>query len=149
MKILKLLNNKSLSILLIIFIFNLDIKAEEKPIDIWSINQNQNEEIKSNSEQNNIIKETEEITQPSIYKMQSQKQIDTVQVDSSLDSQEIKIVGLYDPEDYNLKIDMWSNSDGDQLKYLFSNLKKLNLSNDASELMNIALLTNSYYPKKI
>ena len=42
---------------------------------------------------------------------------------------------------------MWSNSDGDQLKYLFKNLKKLNLSNDATELMNIALLTNSYYPK--
>ena len=80
--------------------------------------------------------------------MQSQKQIDTVQFDSSLDSQEIKILGLYDPEDYDLNISMWSNSDGDQLKYLFSNLKKLNLSNDASELMNIAILTNSYYPKK-
>ncbi len=148
MKILKLLNNKFLSILLIIFLFCPDIKAEEKPIDIWSINQNQSEETKSNSEQNNVIKETEEITQPSIYEMQSQKQIDTVQFDSSLDSQEIKIVGLYDPEDYDLKISMWSNSDGDQLKYLFSNLKKLNLSNDASELMNIAILTNSYYPKK-
>ena len=42
---------------------------------------------------------------------------------------------------------MWSNSNGDQLKYLFSNLAKINLSKDASELMNIALLTNSYYPK--
>ena len=33
MKILKLLNNKFLSILLIIFLFCPDIKAEEKPID--------------------------------------------------------------------------------------------------------------------
>ena len=33
------------------------------------------------------------------------------------------------------------------LKYLFSNLAKLDLSKDASELMNIVLLTNSYYPE--
>ena len=79
--------------------------------------------------------------------MQSQKEINTVQVDASLDSKDIEILGIYDPEDYNLQIDMWSNSDGDQLKYLFSNLSKMNLSKDASELMNIALLTNSYYPE--
>ncbi len=147
MKILELLNNKFLSILLIILVFGLDIKAEEKPVDIWNINENETEEIKSNSEQNNSVKENIEINESSIYEMQSQKENNLVQVDSSLDSQEIKIIGLYDPEDYDLKIDMWSNSDGDQLKYLFENLKKLNLSNDAIELMNIALLTNSYYPK--
>ncbi len=147
MKILELLNNKFLSILLIILVFGLNIKAEEKPIDIWNINENETEEIKSNSEQNNSVKENIEINESSIYEMQSQKQNNLVQVDSSLDSQDIKIIGLYDPEDYDLKIDMWSNSDGDQLKYLFENLKKLNLSNDAIELMNIALLTNSYYPK--
>ena len=45
-------------------------------------------------------------------------------------------------------MDMWSNSNGDQLKYLFSNLTKINLSKDAAELMNIVLLTNAYYPKK-
>ena len=41
---------------------------------------------------------------------------------------------------------MWSNSNGDQLKYLFSNLAKKSLSDDASDLMNIVLLTNAYYP---
>ena len=30
---------------------------------------------------------------------------------------------------------MWSNSDGDQLKNIFSKLDKLNLSRDASEIM--------------
>ena len=42
---------------------------------------------------------------------------------------------------------IWSNSNGDQLKYLFSNISKINLSDDASDLMNILLLTNAYYPK--
>ena len=113
-----------------------------------NIDKNSSSETESSSAQN--IKKSEEklSTESSIYKMQSQKKINTVEVDSSLDSQEIKIIGLYDPEDYDLKIDMWSNSNGDQLKYIFSNLKKMKLSKDASELMNIILLTNSYHPKK-
>ena len=147
MKILKLLNNNYLSILLIFFLIILSAYAEDKPIDIWNIDKNSIEETKSENNQNNEQIIDEQITQPSIYSLQSQKEFDAVQVDSSLDSQKLKIIGLYDPEDYDLKIDMWSNSNGDQLKYLFSNLNKLDLSKDASELMNIVLLTNSYYPK--
>ena len=147
MKILKLLNNNYLSILLIFFLTILSTYAEDKPIDIWNIDKNSIEETKSENNQNNEQIIDEQITQSSIYSLQSQKELDAVQVDSSLDSQKLKIIGLYDPEDYDLKIDMWSNSNGDQLKYLFSNLNKIDLSQDASELMNIVLLTNSYYPK--
>ena len=43
---------------------------------------------------------------------------------------------------------MWINSNGDQLKNIFSNLEKINLSKDANEIMNISMMTNSYYPKK-
>ena len=90
----------------------------------------------------------EEVPNSNIYEMQSQNEINSVEIDSSLNSKKIKIAGLYDPEDYDLKIDMWSNSNGDQLKYLFSNLANLKLSDDASNLMNIAILTNAYYPQK-
>ena len=147
MKILKLLNNKYLSILFIIFLISFNARAEDQPIDIWNIDKNKIEEGKSNKNQNNEGTINEQIEQTSVYDLQSQKEIDMVQVTSSLESQEVKIIGLYDPEDYDLKIDLWSNSNGDQLKYLFSNLAKLDLSKDASELMNIVLLTNSYYPE--
>ena len=43
---------------------------------------------------------------------------------------------------------MWSNSDGDQLKALFTKLNKMNLSKDAIEIINISLLTNAYHPRK-
>ncbi len=148
MKILRLLNKKYLSIILIIIFFNTDVSSEDKPIDIWNINEEQVDSIDSKDISLSTESENKSIQESSIYGLQSQKQIDTVEVDSKLFSKEIKIIGLYDPEDYNLKIDMWSNSNGDQLKNLFSNLDKLDLSEDASDLMNIVLLTNAHYPKK-
>ena len=147
MKILKLLNSNHLPILIIIFLIGVVANAEDKPIDIWNINQNKIEKNDSENKENIKKVDNGEITQSSIYDLQSQRETDIVQLDSSLDSQEIKIIGLYDPEDYDLKIDLWSNSNGDQLKDLFSNLEKLDLSKDASELMNIIVLTNSYYPE--
>ena len=147
MKTLKLLNNIYLSIFLII-IFNIcNVKAEDEPIDIWNIDKNKTEESQLNQNSNTLENDDSNISQSSIYDLQSQKEFETVQVSSSLNSQEVKIIGLYDPEDYDLKIDLWSNSNGDQLKNLFSNLEKIKLSNDASELMNIVLLTNSFRPK--
>ena len=69
-------------------------------------------------------------------------------MDQDLTSKEIKIAGLYDPEDYGLSINMWSNSDGSTLKKLFKNIDKYDLSKDASEILNISLLTNAYYPNQ-
>jgi hypothetical protein len=150
MKILKLLNSKYLSILLLIFLTTVTVNAEEEPIDIWNIDQNKIEENSSSNNLNNLETNSSdtEISQPSIFELQSEKEIETVQVSSDLNSQEIKIIGLYDPEDYDLKIDLWSNSNGDQLKYLFSNIYKMQLSKDASELLNIILLTNAYNPEQ-
>jgi hypothetical protein len=67
-------------------------------------------------------------------------------LDSDLTSKTIKIAGLYDPKDYGLSIDMWTNSDGSTLKKLFKNIDRYDLSKDASEILNISLLTNAYYP---
>ena len=147
MKILKLLNNSYLPILLIILFIALNVKAEDEPIDIWNIDENKIKETQLNNNQSNLETNDIKISQPSIFDLQPQNEIETVQVSSSLNSQEVKIIGLYDPEDYDLKIDLWSNSNGDQLKNFFSNLAKIDLSKDASELMNIVLLTNAYNPQ--
>jgi len=148
MKILKLLNKTYLSILIIFFFSIVNSLSQDEPVDIWNIDK---EQIKENSENKELISstgseiETEKID---VFNMQTKDRSDSIKVDESLNSKEIKIIGLYDPGDFGLTIDMWSNSNGDQLKYLFSNLAKINLSPDASELMNIVLLTNAHYPKK-
>ena len=146
MKILKLLNKKYLSILIVSFFITSSIHAEDEPVDIWNLDK---EKIEKNSNTINLKPQTGNEDQEEaidIFNMQSTNQTIAIEVDNSLNSKEIKIIGLYDPEDYDLKIDMWLNSNGDQLKYLFSNIAKINLSNDASELMNISLLTNAYSP---
>jgi len=148
MKILKLLNRSYLSILIIIFFSIVDSFSQDEPVDIWNIDKEQIQENSQNKELISITGSELETEKIDVFNMQTKDRSDSIKVDETLNSKEIKIIGLYDPEDFGLKIDMWSNSNGDQLKYLFSNLAKINLSQDASELMNIVLLTNAYYPKK-
>ena len=57
--------------------------------------------------------------------MQKQKDDILVTSGNNLNSKEIKIYGLYDPQNYDLDIDMWLNSDGDQIKNILQNKKKL------------------------
>ena len=145
MKILKLLNKRNLSIVIITLLFPFYLVAEEKPVDIWNIDKQEAESI---SEENLSIEKKEEISQSSIYKMQSDKNEDSIKLDQDLTSKTIKIAGLYDPEDYGLSISMWSNSDGSTLKKLFKSIDKYKLSKDASEILNISLLTNAYLPNQ-
>ncbi len=149
MKISKLLNKNFLSIILIL-LFGLNSFAEDQPVDIWNIDKDKLE-TDSLGDDNKALKEEiviETEFKSNVYKMQSEKEINAINLEDKLDSQEIKIVGLYDPDDYGLDINMWSNTNGDQLKILFDKLNKMPLSNDAVEIINISLLTNSYYPQK-
>ena len=149
MKNLKSLNKK-LFLISFIFIFISNTFAEDKPSDIWNITEQQTQEsisTKDLSQDNN--KSDNEILENSIYKMQPKSIKNQIEFDQNLASDQIKILGLYDPEDNGLDINMWLNSDGDQLKNIFAKLKKIEFSNDAKEIMNISVLTNSHYPKKI
>ena len=146
MKILRLLNKKFYLFLLISFL-GLNVHAEDQPVDIWNIDKNENN-ISNDQPIENKPSDLTEINESNIYKMQSQKKLDPIELDVSLDNEKINIYGLYDPEDYDLDISMWSNSNGDQLKTIFSRLNKIDLSNDASEIMKIVLLTNAYLPTK-
>ena len=119
MKTLKLLNKKYLLIIFLNFFLCINVNSETQPIDIWNVDK---KEVEQESVNDPLITNDEiQVSETSIYDLQSNNQNDNVEVDSSLNSKELKIIGLYDPEDYDLKIDMWSNSNGDQLKNLFSN----------------------------
>ena len=144
MRILKLLNKKNLSIIIIFLLCGFSAHSED-PVDIWNL------EKKKSLEENKIDKISEEknIPQNSVYEMQSQKKDQSsVAEDQTLISKEIEIVGLYDPAENGLNINMWINSDGEQILSLLESINRMELSKDASEILNILLLTNSYYPSK-
>ena len=145
MKILKLLNRKNLSIIIISLLLSFSSIAEDKPVDIWNIDK---KEAELSIEENISVEKINEISESSIYEKQTDKNVNSIKLDQELKSKEIKIAGLYDPEDYGLSINMWSNSDGLVLKKLFKNIDNYNLSRDASEILNISLLTNAYYPNQ-
>ncbi|MDC0850760.1 hypothetical protein OAP66_00045 [Candidatus Pelagibacter sp.] len=145
MKILKLLNRKNLSIIIISLLLSFSSIAEDKPVDIWNIDK---KEAELSIEENISVEKINEISESSIYEKQIDKNVNSIKLDQELKSKEIKIAGLYDPEDYGLSINMWSNSDGLVLKKLFKNIDNYNLSRDASEILNISLLTNAYYPNQ-
>jgi hypothetical protein len=143
MKNLKLLNKKYLSIILFYLFIGLAAQSEEA-VDIWNIEEKEALEkvdiLENNSKKN--------VTQNSIYKMQSQKDDQlNIEEDQTLISKEIKIVGLYDPAENGLNINMWSKSNGDQIFNIFKRINKIDLSKDASEILNILILTNAYYPE--
>jgi hypothetical protein len=144
MKNLKSLNKNYLSIILILSLVALNAHSEDA-VDIWSLENTKS--LNKNIANEDSKNKTE--PQNSIYEMQSEKKdLLTVEEDETLISKEIEIAGLYDPAENGLNMDMWVNSDGDQLLSLFKKIDKINLSNDASEILDILLLTNAYYPKK-
>ena len=141
MKNLKLLNKKYLSAILFYLFFGIAAQSQE-PVDIWNI------EEKKNNENADLIESVKEkdTTQNSIYKMQSQKKDEpNIKEDQELNLN--KIVGLYDPAENGLDINMWSNSNGDQILNIFRRINKMDLSKDASEILDILLLTNAHYPE--
>ena len=149
MKILRLLNKKNFLSILFILCFGFHSFADDQPVDIWNVDKNKTKNDVNSTDvkiEQNI--EVEETTVSEIYKMQSQKENQIIKLDESLNTKEVQIIGLFDPEDNGLDLNMWSNSDGDQLKNIFNKINKINLSKDASEIMEISLLTNAYYPNR-
>ena len=115
MKILKLLSKNYFLVILFSLFFGFATNSQE-PVDIWEVGEKKPEEnttiIEDETEKN--------ILQNSIYKMQSQKEeVLSIQETQTLISKEIKLVGIYDPAENGLDINMWSNSNGDQILNIF------------------------------
>ena len=144
MKTLKL-SSRNFLIYICLLSFSFSLHATEEPIDIWKSSEKKNNESleldSSLDVDDNLNNEV------SIFKIEKSKGIEDIIEDTTLNSKKIKITGLYDPQDYDLDLNMWTNSNGDQLKNLFGRIAKLNLSEDAAELMNISILTNANHPK--
>ncbi len=137
MKILKL--SSRFSIILLLFCILVKTAYSNEPVDIWNIEKKNNDELK-------LIENNESIENETVTGTKIIDQNSNIIVKSSLDANDVKLAGLYDPAENGLSIDMWSNSNGKEIKYFLEKLSSKKLSTFSEKILDIALLTNSYLP---
>ena len=138
MKILKQLSKIIFKITLILFFYNFSFANE--PIDIWKI---EKKDIINKENSTSNINASNNLNTNTTLTVQSSSEI---VINKEIESSTIKLAGLYDPAQNVLKIDMWSNSDGELIKSILNKNLNRNLSEFSKKILDIALLTNSYIP---
>ena len=119
-----------------ILIFNFTISFAA--VDIW--------EKKENDQSNKINNEKEiKIEKPTLSE-------DVNEIIIEIDENEItdsnkSIIGIFDPEENNFNLNMWSQSDGNEIKKILKRIDKLKLSKLSEDLLYQVLFTNAYPPK--
>ena len=136
----KLLNlNKQLLYSLIIFFFFTSTHSEDS-IDIWKI---ENLKIKRNKSSDIPVEKTESKIK---INLEQSKEIsinsNTLEVNNNF------IYGIFDPEENNLTIDMWVNSEGTRVKDTIERINKIKLSSFAEELFVNTLFTVAKLPSQ-
>ena len=123
-------NFKNFLVLFTILVFSSSLHSEEK-IDIWKKNENIKKEKIGNSsiknQKKNIIKN------PTKKVETSQK----IEIDNKIleNSSNVKVYGIYDPEDYNFNLNMWSSTKAEEVRASFKRLKKIKLSKTSNEIL--------------
>ena len=144
MSSLKLLNKFIFLFLLTIII--LPARGEEETIDIWKTDSISEEKIDAIIVEDNVVEDNVE-NESSLYKT-IKPIVSNIQEEENLEKKNQNIFGLFDPEENNLNIDMWINSDGKIVLEKLEKINKIKLSKDTEDILLTTLFTNSYSPEK-
>ena len=148
MKISKLLNKKNSIFLILFFLFSFNLYAQDEPVDIWNIDKSKTDDQVITEEKVESTELNQEIVEQQTIDTKDLKIESEILLDQKLESKNVKILGLYDPSENGLSMQMWRNSNGDELKNIFASLDKIDLSKDANNIIRVTLLTNANYPSK-
>ena len=136
----KLLNlNKKLFFSLILFIFFTPLLSEDS-VDIWK-KENLNKKNSSDKEKKDSPKQWE-----SKIKFDTKPSKETDINSSNLEINKNVVYGIFDPEENNLTLDMWVNSEGTRVKDTIDRIEKIKLSSFAEEVFISTLYTISKLP---
>ena len=133
--------NKYIILVIFFIISNLNFSfGEDEPIDIWK----NTKEKKENSNQTSNTQDIR-IKSPILSESESEEiiTIDETKIEISNES----VIGIFDPSENNFNLDMWSQSDGEDIIKILKRINKLNLSKTSEDLLFQVLFTNSYPPK--
>jgi len=109
--------------------------------DIWEKKENNNE---NNTQAEN---EQEAIIQNSILSEDNEKI--TIKInEEEVDKFDQTVIGIFDAEINNFNLNMWSQSDGNDIKKILKRINKLKLSKFSEDLLFQVLFTNAYPPQR-
>ena len=140
----KLLNlSKRFLLFIFLFLFSLPLFGEDK-IDIW--NKDNFKKKKSNINKEKIISEDNKIKIDLNSNLSNETEIEISEKLKNT-QESFAVSGIYDPEENNFKLDMWSNSEGTKIKDTIDRINKIKLSSFAEEMFVNTILTNSFLPE--
>jgi len=128
--------------LLIFSLYFTPLKSEEK-IDIWN---NKEQKISEENKEQNKKDNSQELNINSIKKIELNQNIKIEDSSTSLETEEVKIFGIYDPAENDFNLNMWSSTKAEEIKASLNRLEKIKLSKTANEILQRILLSFSYAP---
>ena len=132
--------NKYFFLLIALSIFS-PLNCEEK-IDIWKNKKNSVD----NQKQTNPNQSEKKINLDNKMTLDSSQ---SIKIENNLidNRNEIKVFGVYDPEDYNFNLNMWSSTKADDFRASLKRIEKISLSKTSNEILENVLLSFSYPPE--
>ena len=127
-------------IIFTVFILN-NLWAEDEPGDIWEKKEVINEE-------NTKISDEEKTKLKSPIALESESETKIQIEEDTIEEVKSSIIGLFDPQENNFNLNMWSRSDGEDVIKIINRISKLSLSKFSEDLLFQVLFTNSYPPKE-
>ena len=124
--------------------FSSKSSAEEESVDIWKKKEKNNDSVINVIEADNQEKKIE------INFKNKETNESNIKISENTDSSqlEIPLYGIYDPEENDLNLYMWKNTDGNEIKNIFKRINKINLSKSSEEIFLNTIMTYSYLPQK-
>ena len=129
-------------VVLLMIVFCSSLSSEEK-IDIWKNKANkkmdtQKIENEKKNRENSNLQSSQTIKTPE--KIQ-------IQENSTIEGDEQKVYGIYDPATNNFNLNMWSTTKAEDLRSSLKRLSKIELSQSSNEILEAILLSFSYPPQ--
>ena len=123
-------------IYVIIFKFTICVAA----VDIWEKKENKAETLNQDNEEQDITIEGPTLSED-LNKV-------TIKInENEIEDSKKSVFGIFDPEKNNFNLNMWSGSNGDDIKKVLKRIEKIKLSKLSEDLLFKVLFTNAYPPQ--
>ena len=132
--------NKYLSFLIIFCSFQI-LYADDQ-IDIWSKTKKDKSKNSLENTENINANDNTQITNTAVLN-------NNIQIDSEIseETKNIKIFGIFDPADNDFDLNMWSQTDADNVRSSMKRINKIKLSNTATKLFESTILSIASPPR--